>query len=167
MQQRRVLSAQRSWKTKFTSCLYVLFMLKSDINTWGSLLTMILYLKTHVFILPGKLQCLLDTLWSTEKKFWLRNSVPGCNCQAMGYMYYASYPAFCTNMMYLVLMAIQCETVKVRRTMYIVHQIVEDSAEEYYPFTPPPKPQFPPCVWVGGLHNKPCVSVYIYIYIYI
>ena len=33
MQQRRVLSAQVSWKTKFSSCLYVLFMLESDINT--------------------------------------------------------------------------------------------------------------------------------------
>ena len=33
MQQRRVLSAQVFWKTKFTSCLYVLFMLVSDINT--------------------------------------------------------------------------------------------------------------------------------------
>ena len=28
--------------------------------------------------------------------------------------------------------------------------------------SPPPTPptsQFPPCVWVGGLHNKPCVNV--------
>ena len=33
------------------------------------------------------------------------------------------------NVMYLMLMAIQCEMVKVRRTMYIVHQIVEDSDE--------------------------------------
>jgi len=47
----------------------------------------------------------------------------------MGYRYYASYPALCTNVMYLMLMAIQCEMVKVCRTMYIVHQIVEDSAE--------------------------------------
>ena len=31
--------------------------------------------------------------------------------------------------MYRMLMAIQCEMVKVCRTMYIVHQIVEDSAE--------------------------------------
>ena len=31
--------------------------------------------------------------------------------------------------MYLTLMAIQCEMVKVRRTVYIVHRIVEDSAE--------------------------------------
>ena len=27
------------------------------------------------------------------------------------------------------------------------------------PPPPPPTPQFQPCVWVGGLHNKPCVSV--------
>ena len=27
------------------------------------------------------------------------------------------------------------------------------------PPPPPPTPQFPPCVLVGGLHNKPCVSV--------
>ena len=92
-----------------TSCLYALFMLVSDINTWGSLLTMmlnpllILYLKTQVLMLTGKLQCLLFTLWSTEKKCWFRNPVLVCNCQAMGYRYYASYPAPCTNVMYLML----------------------------------------------------------------
>ena len=32
--------------------------------------------------------------------------------------------------------------------MYIVYQIIEGSAEGYCT-----------CVWVGGLHNKPCVSV--------
>ena len=32
-------------------------------------------------------------------------------------LYYASYPAHCTNVMYLMLMAIQCEMVKVCRTM--------------------------------------------------
>ena len=42
--------------------------------------------------------------------------------------------------MYLMLMAIQCEMVKVCRTMYIVHQIVEDIAEVKYTFTPPPPP---------------------------
>ena len=61
----------------------------------------------------------------------------------MGYRYYASYPAPCTNVMYFyasysalctkvtyrMLMAMQCEMVNVCRTMYIVHQIVEDSAE--------------------------------------
>ena len=88
---------------------HFLFMLVSDINTWGSLLTMmlnpllILYLKTQVLMLTGKLQCLLFTLWSTEKKCWLRNPVLVCNCQAMGYRYYASYPAPCTNVMYLML----------------------------------------------------------------
>ena len=104
-----VVSLSLSLSLSFTSYLYALFMLVSDINTWGSLLTMmlnpllILYLKTQVLMLTGKLQCLLFTLWSTEKKCWFRNPVLVCNCQAMGYRYYASYPAPCTNVMYFML----------------------------------------------------------------
>ena len=46
------------------------------------------------------------------------------NCQAMGYRYYASYPAHCMHVVYLMLRVIQCEMVKVCCTMYIVHQIM-------------------------------------------
>ena len=33
----------------------------------------------------------------------IRNPVLVCNCQAVGYRYYASYPALCTNVIYLML----------------------------------------------------------------
>ena len=35
------------------------------------------------------------------------------------------------HVMYLMLMAVQCEMVKIRRMMYIVHHIIKDIAEVY------------------------------------
>ena len=90
---------------------------------------LILYLKTQVLTLPEKLQCLLFTLRNTEKKCWLRNSVLVCNCQKqwdIGVMLAVQH-----SVCMLLFMLVQCEMAKVRRTMYIVHQIIEDSAEAY------------------------------------
>ena len=50
----------------------------------------------------------------------------------MGYRYYASYLALCMHVMYLMLMDMQRAE---QCTMYIVHQIIEDSVE-----VPPPPP---------------------------